>query len=213
MREGRSAVAAAVGSSSWSPGPSGVDLAQVRATPSGGTGGTSHEDVDVLSATPGDRHSGATGCVAGRRRSGARGGPKLHRARVRSTDFGTGRIWSIPFKKTQGLQCFQRALCRVHQYPLPHRYFTAKTRGLKGFSAALLACKSSYRCLYKRNIPSLFIGLTSRSLRAQTKASTRSGEYPARCRWGVGNPGGARFVNPFSAPWVSPATRLRGPGG
>jgi hypothetical protein len=39
-----------------------------------------------------------------------------------------------------------------------------------------LACNASYRCLYKRKIPSLFIGLTSRSLSAQTSASTRSGE-------------------------------------
>jgi hypothetical protein len=32
------------------------------------------------------------------------------------------------------------------------------------------------------NIPSPFIGSTSNSLNAQTKASTRSGEYPAAAR-------------------------------
>src|SRR5215472_1998021 len=53
---------------------------------------------------------------------------------------------------------------------------------LRRHSDALRACKASYRCLYKRKIPSPFMGVTSRLLRAHTNASTRSGENPARCR-------------------------------
>ena len=44
----------------------------------------------------------------------------------------------------------------------------------------MLRCAAAFASRrYNSNIPSPFIGSTSNSLSAQTKASTRSGEYPA----------------------------------
>ena len=52
-----------------------------------------------------------------------------------------------------------------------------------GLGCGLLRCSAASACRrYNSYIPSLFIGSTNNSLNAQTKASTRSGEYPAAAR-------------------------------
>ena len=60
------------------------------------------------------------------------------------------------------------------------QYRSAKAADFRSIPGCAAASASRRR--YNSYIPSQFVGLTSNSLNAQTKASTRSGEYPAAAR-------------------------------